>query len=191
MKIRLLSANNLNLAYVILRSAVCGEIFAIFLLVIVMTTTDLIFTLVENIKTVVKDYKLLAENQPDKKVSVYAFDLPYGNFEGDTFAPYILITPKIIDLVERDSIVTVSMLIATYAGEPGNDWRDLLSIAERIRQFILTTPIVSEKFLWNHVFHFEPVTPEQPTPFILGYVEADYRIATPESVTPFFKVRDY
>lgn len=156
-----------------------------------MTAADLVFEMAAAVKNVVKDYKLQAENQEDKKVSVYTFDLPRGDYETDSFLPYVIITPKLIDLAERDSIVTISMLIATYSGEPGNDWRDLLSIAERIRQFILTTPIFAQKFLWNQTFHFEPVAPDQPTPFILGYIECDYRIATPEAVTPFFKVRDY
>lgn len=156
-----------------------------------MTTADLIIEMTAAVKNVVKDYKMLAEYQPDKKVSVYAFDLPHGDYETDSFLPYVIIAPKLIDLVERDSIVTISMLIATYSGEPGNDWRDLLSIAERIRQCILTTPILAKKFLWNQTFHFEPVAPDQPTPFILGYVECDYKIATPEAVTPFYKVRDY
>ena len=154
-----------------------------------MTGTNLIYTIAEHIRNVTKDYKLLAEYQPDKKVSVYEFDIPHGDCETDSYIPYVIISPKLIDLVDRDSIITVAFLIATYSGVKGNDWRDMLSISERIRQFILTTPILAEKYLWRNNFTWQPVSTEQPSPFILGYIESDYTIATPEYIPNYPKVR--
>ena len=156
-----------------------------------MTGDGLITALSENLREVLKDYKLQAEGQTDKKVSVYKYDIPHGRFENDTYIPYVIVTPKIIDLVERDSIMTVAMLINTYVGEYGDDWRDMMSIAERIRQYILTTPIMSKKYLFARSFHFEPIATDQPSPFIIGYIEADYRLATPEPAFKPMRVREF
>lgn len=144
-----------------------------------MTPAMLIADLSAEIREVIKDYELPAEMQDDKKVTVYEYDLPHGDAE-DTFIPYVIVTPKLIDLVERDTIMTVAFLINIYAGEPGNDWRNMMSIAERIRQFLFTKSVVAKKYLREGAYHFEPIASEQPSPFILGYIECDFRIATPE-----------
>ena len=154
-----------------------------------MTGNGLIYTMAEELRTVTKDYKLLAEHQENKKVSVYEYDIPYGDSETDSYIPYIIVSPKLIDLAERDSIITVSLMIATYSGELGNDWRDMMSISERVRQFILTTPIMAEKYLWRNNYSWQPVSTEQPSPFIIGYIETDYTIATPEYRAIYPKVR--
>ena len=68
-----------------------------------MTGDGLITALSENLREVLKDYKLQAEGQTDKKVSVYKYDIPHGRFESDTYIPYVIVTPKLIDLVEREA----------------------------------------------------------------------------------------
>ena len=96
-----------------------------------MTVTFLVEEIAKKIRIAVKDYKLIAENQDKKQVSVYEYDIPYGDSETDSYIPYVIVSPKLIDLVERDSIATISIMIATYSGMSGNDWRDMLSISER------------------------------------------------------------
>lgn len=146
-----------------------------------MTPIFLIESLTENLREAVKSYKLLAEYETDKKVSVYAHDLPRGSFREDTFYPCVIVTLLGVEDTETDTIATVQFTICTYAGEMYNDWRDMLNITERIRQFLRTTDILSDKYIREYPIGFEPVNlMDQPKPFILGRMACRFRIASPQ-----------
>lgn len=148
-----------------------------------MTPIFLITNLTESLREVVKSYELLAENQPNKKVSVYAHDLPHGKFAEDTFYPCVIVTLLSVEDTETDTVATVQFTICTYAGEMGSDWRDMLNIAERIRQFLRTTDILTEKYIREYPIGFEPVNlMDQPSPFILGRMACRFRISSPQPV---------
>ena len=150
-----------------------------------MTPINLIFSLAAELREATKDYKLLAERQADKKISVYEQYIPTANFESDTFYPLILVQLRSVEDDGENSTATVVITIGTYGGENLSGWRDMLNIAERIRQYLLTHPMIGEKFQYIGPIAFEPViglenpTTGRPEPFSFGNIAVRYRIGTP------------
>ena len=145
-----------------------------------MTPTNLIKALARELREVLKGFKLLAEYQADRKVRVYEQIMPLAEQKDDTFFPNVLIDLVQIDENGTDSIAIINLNIAVYAGENEEGWQDLLNIMERIRQFILTHPIIDEKFPLEMPATFVPRPPaEQPEPFFYCDCIVRYRLATP------------
>ena len=143
-----------------------------------MTPAGLVSTLAIKLREVLKNFELPAEYQAGKHVSVYEHDLPYGD-ENDTLIPFVVVSLLYVEDDGTDSIAAVKFTIGTYAGKVGNDWRVMLNIAERIRQFILVTDILAEKYLREFPMVFQPVSiQDQPTPFIYGEIAVKFRVAT-------------
>lgn len=144
-----------------------------------MTPRNLIKALAKELRGVLKDLKLLAEYQPARKIRVYEQIIPLAESRTDTFFPNVVVYLLRIDEDGTDSIATVNFSIGVYGGEDEAGWQDLFNIAERVRQFILTHPIIG-KFPLVDGFYLAPVPPsEQPEPFFYCDCVARYRIATP------------
>ena len=151
-----------------------------------MTPINLIKALARELREVMKGFKLLAEYQADRKVRVYEQIMPLAEQKDDTFFPNVLIDLVQIDENGTDSIAIINLNIAVYAGENEEGWQDLLNIMERIRQFILTHPIIDEKFLLEMPATFVPrPPPEQPEPFFYCDCIVRYRLATPRILIDF------
>ena len=150
-----------------------------------MTPRILIKTLAKSLREELKDFKLLAEYQPDRKIRVYEQIMPLSHQDDDTFYPNVVVYLSRIDEDGTDSIATVNFSTAVYGGEDSEGWQDLFNIAERIRQFVLTHPTVDEKFELEMPIYFAPVPPaEQPEPFFYFDCFVRYRIATPRVSIP-------
>jgi len=124
----------------------------------------------------VKNYKFIAEYQPDKKVTVYAQYMPSDEFEDDTFYPCVVVTLRGVGDDGVDSLAAVTITLGVYGGERQDGWRDLLNLHETIRQYLLKTSVVADKYPREYPVLFE-VLENQPTPFYYAKIDAQFRIA--------------
>lgn len=145
-----------------------------------MTPRMLIKALARELRELLKDFKLLAEYQPDRKIRVYEQIIPLAHSRDDTFFPNVVVYLVRVDEDGDDSIATVNLSAGVYGGEDEEGWQDLFNIAEKIRQFVLTHPIIDGRFQLETPIYFAPVPPnEQPEPFFFFDCVVRYRIATP------------
>lgn len=145
-----------------------------------MAPINLIKALAKELRGVLKGFKLLAEYQDARKIRVYEQIIPLSEAENDTFFPNVVVYLARVDEDGTDSIATINFSIGVYGGEDEVGWQDLFNIAESVRQFIITHPIIAGKYLLEEGMYFAPVPPaEQPEPFFYFDCMARYRIATP------------
>lgn len=151
-----------------------------------MTPRNLIKALAKGLREVLKDFKLSAEYQADRKVRIYEQIMPIAEAANDTLIPSVLIYLMQVYEDGTDSTATVNFNVAVYGGENEEGWQDLFNIAERVRQFVLTHPIIDDKFCLELPATFAPRPPsEQPEPFFYFDCIVQYRIATPRVSIPF------
>ena len=141
----------------------------------------LINSLKEEIEIAVKDYRLRAENQEDKQVSVYAQHIPDEDFHDDSYYPLVIVSLNKVEDTEpvggSGSTATIGLTIGVY-GEDKQAWMDLLSIMERIRQRVLIFRKLDRRFRLVLPVKWETVE-AQPYPFWFGYGTLVYKIAQP------------
>lgn len=151
----------------------------------------LINCLKKEIEIAVKDYRLKAENQEDKPVSVYAQHIPNEDFEDDSFYPLVIVSLQKVedaDISEGDgSTATVGLTIGVH-GEDKLAWMDLLSIMERIRQRVLIFRKLDNRFRLILPTKWETIE-AQPYPFWFGYGTLVYQIAQPQEQMDWEKVK--
>ena len=140
-----------------------------------MIPVRLIEALADEIRDATKDYKLKAEGQEDKKVTVYCQHIPDEDFLSDTYYPLVIVSvQEVTDDNEGISIATVGLTIGVY-GDDQEAWMDLLSIMERIRQRVCNEKIIARKYPLVMPTKFETIE-AQPYPFWFGYATLKYRV---------------
>ncbi len=140
-----------------------------------MIPARLIEALADEIRDATKDYKLKAEDQQDKKVTVYCQHIPDEDFFSDTYYPLVIVSvQEVTDDNEGISIATVGLTIGVY-GDDQEAWMDLLSIMERIRQRVCNEKIIARKYPLVMPTKFETIE-AQPYPFWFGYGTLKYRV---------------
>lgn len=140
-----------------------------------MIPVRLIEALADEIRDATKDYKLRAEGQEDKKVTVYCQHIPDEDFLSDTYYPLVIVSvQEVTDDNEGISIATVGLTIGVY-GDDKEAWMDLLSIMERIRQRVCNEKIIARKYPLVMPTKFETIE-NQPYPFWFGYATLKYRV---------------
>lgn len=142
-----------------------------------MIPTLLIEAVAAEVEAAVKDYKLSAENQDDKKVTVYRQHIPNDAFEDDSYYPLAIVSYQDSTDDENGSTATIGITFGVY-GEDKNAWRDLLSIMERTRQRLLIYRKLDDRFRLILPSKFETIE-NQPYPFWFGYATLAYTIAQP------------
>lgn len=143
-----------------------------------MIPARMIRALKQEIEEAVKDYRLLAEGQEEKKVTVYAQHIPDERFVDDTYYPLVIASvQKVEDKETGDSVATVGLTIGVY-GADEDAWMDLLSIMERIRQRLLEKRLIDKRYSLELPSEWETIE-SQPYPFWFGYGTLKYRIAHP------------
>ena len=161
-----------------------------------MTTADLISTLAAELRQATAHFRFQAEYQQDKKISVYEGYVPAENFENETFLPMIVVEMRGSEDTEDGAVVAIGLQIAVYGGENakydggrerkgkffkdyGNGWRDLLNLAETVRQYMWTRPdrYIGEKYKLMSIT-FAPQQ-DQPTPFFYGDMVCSFLSAQP------------
>ena len=129
---------------------------------------------------------MAAENQDDKKVTVYAQHIPDENFQEDTYYPLIIVSlQKVKDSLESEpeaSTASVGFTYGVHGFEP-EAWRDLLNLMEHVRQRLLTHRTIADNFRLVLPIEWETIE-AQPYPFWFGYGTVTYTIAQPQEGFP-------
>ncbi len=147
-----------------------------------MIPVELIKSIQAEIQEAVKDYKLAAEGQEDKKVTVYAQHIPDERFESDTYYPLVVAAINKIEDGGEDSqqvlsTVTVGLTFGVY-GEDENAWVDLLNMMERTRQRLVNNRLLNNRFRLQLPVKWETIE-AQPYPFWFGYGTIEYSTPRP------------
>ncbi|MBQ4358965.1 MAG: hypothetical protein II767_01780 [Proteobacteria bacterium] len=149
-----------------------------------MIPVNLLFALKAEVEDAVKDYKMAAENQDDKKVTVYAQHIPDDDFEDDTFYPLVLVSVQsgednqnAANIAEL-STVTVGLTFGVF-GEDRDAWMDLLNLMECVRQHLLKRRTINNKHRLVLPTKWETIE-VQPYPFWFGYGTLKYTVAQPQ-----------
>lgn len=162
-----------------------------------MTPSNLITSLAAELRQATANFTLQAEYQADKKVSVYEGYIPADSFENETFLPMIVVELRGVEDTNEGSTATVGLMFAVYGGENarygggrerpntqfldyGDGWRDLLNLAECVRQHLLKLPsrILDNQFQLNLPAYFVPEQ-SQPAPFFYGDMILTFTIGQP------------
>ncbi len=147
-----------------------------------MIPVELIKSIQAEIQEAVKDYKLAAEGQEDKKVTVYAQHIPDERFESDTYYPLVVAAINKIEDGGEDSqqvlsTVTVGLTFGVY-GEDETAWVDLLNMMERTRQRLVNNRLLNNRFRLQFPVKWETIE-AQPYPFWFGYGTIEYSMPRP------------
>lgn len=141
----------------------------------------LIEELAKCIRSAVKDYKLQAEGQADKPVTVYEQHISEEDFLSDTYYPLVVVSLQKVEDGESkempESYATVGLTVGCY-GEDKRAWQDTLNIMERIRQSVLKKRTIGNRFRLRLPTKWETIE-GQPYPFWYGYGTLVYTIAQP------------
>ena len=164
-----------------------------------MTPARLVQAVTAEVKEAVKDYRMKAEGQEDKAVSVYAQHIPDEDFQDDSFYPLVIVSWQGSEDTDEGSQATIGLTFGVYglngeelqdewaeseAGRPGADgrgegaWQDLLSIMERVRQRLLIFRLLDNNFRLILPTKFETIE-AQPVPYWFGYGTLHYEIGQP------------
>jgi len=151
-----------------------------------MIPVNLILALAAEVKSAVKNYKMRAENQPDKKVSVYAQHIPDDDFQNDTYYPLIILSLQNVNDSEENapeaSTATVGFTFGVH-GEEADAWKDLLNLMEHVRQHLLTHRTIGAAHRLVMPLKWETIE-RQPYPFWFGYGTVTYTVAQPQEGFP-------
>lgn len=142
-----------------------------------MTPARLVEAVAKEIETAVSTYKLKAEGQEDKKVTVYRQHFNNEDFESDSFYPLVIACWENSEDQEDGSTATIGLTVGVY-GEDKNAWMDLASIMERIRQQLLIYRKLDNRFRLIMPTKFETIE-NQPYPYWFGYATLKYQIGQP------------
>lgn len=149
-----------------------------------MIPARLVMALRAEIADAVKDYKMEAENQEDKKVTVYAQHIPDEDFEDDTYYPLIIVSLQKVKDEEQtparpdSSTATVGLTFGVH-GFGKDTWRDLLNLMEHVRQRLLRKRTIADLYRLSLPLEWEAIE-AQPYPFWFGYGTATYTVAQPQ-----------
>ena len=142
-----------------------------------MTPALLVEAVAKEIEVATSTYKLQAENQADKKISVYRQHFPNEDFEDDSYYPLVIVSWQGCEDKEDGSEAMIGLTVGIY-GHDKAAWMDLLSVMERIRQRLLIFRILARRFRLILPTKFETIE-NQPYPYWFGYATLKYQIGQP------------
>lgn len=155
-----------------------------------MTPARLVQAVTAEVKEAVKGYKMKAEGQEDKAVSVYAQHIPDEDFQDDSYYPLIIVSWQGTEDTDDGAEAIIGLTFGVFGeegkGEDGKGadgrgtgaWQDLLSIIERVRQRLLIFRKLDNRFRLIMPVKFETIE-AQPIPFWFGYGTLRYQVGQP------------
>ncbi len=138
----------------------------------------LVQAIAELLRKALAEYKMQAEGQDDKSVTVYEQHIPDEDFESDTYYPLVIVSCQNVEDKEEGSTATIGLTIGVY-GDDKEAWIDLLNIMEHIRQSLLKYRTIDQRFRLAFPTKFETIE-AQPYPFWFAYATLTYTIGQPE-----------
>ena len=99
----------------------------------------------EQVREASKLYKMQAEGQEDKAVSVYEQHIPEDELRDDSYCPLVVVSCQNVEDTAEGSTATIGLTIGVY-GQDKQAWLDLLSVMERIRQRLLLVQKIDDIF---------------------------------------------
>lgn len=154
-----------------------------------MTPAGLILALVKELESALKDYKLRAENQENRTVTVFAQhikDEVFNDDEGRYYPLVIVSLQKAKDTLDGSgveaSMATIGLTFGVYADDK-DGWMDLLNIMEHTRQRVLRQRTIADRYRLADVVEWDLIE-VQPYPFWFGYGTLKYCIAQPQEGFP-------
>ena len=142
-----------------------------------MIPAELVRAVAEEVRAAVKLYKMKAEGQDDKPVTVYEQHIPDEDFTSDNYYPLVIVSLGEVTDKEDGSEAKLGLTFGVY-GEDKGAWLDLLSIMERVRQRLFLNSKLANKFRLILPTKFETIE-QQPYPFWFGYATLTYQIGQP------------
>lgn len=146
-----------------------------------MTPAMLVSAVVREVEAATANYRMKAEGEADKKVSVYPQHIPDEEFKDNSYYPLVIVSwQKTEDVTEPDKLGAEAVIGLTFGvyGEDKEAWRDLLSIMERVRQRLLIFRKLDNRFRIVLPTKFETIE-NQPYPYWFGYATLTYTVAQP------------
>ncbi len=146
-----------------------------------MTPAMLVSAVVREVEAATANYRMKAEGQADKKVSVYPQHIPDEEFKDNSYYPLVIVSwQKTEDVTEPDKLGAEAVIGLTFGvyGEDKEAWRDLFSIMERVRQRLLIFRRLDNRFRIVLPTKFETIE-NQPYPYWFGYATLTYTVAQP------------
>ena len=146
-----------------------------------MTPAMLVSAVVREVEAATANYRMKAEGEGDKKVSVYPQHIPDEEFKDNSYYPLVIVSwQKTEDVTEPDNLGAEAVIGLTFGvyGEDKEAWRDLLSIMERVRQRLLVFRKLENRFRIVLPTKFETIE-NQPYPYWFGYATLTYTVAQP------------
>lgn len=148
------------------------------------TPLDLLNCLADELREATKNFKFVAQYQPDKKISIYIQAIPKVEFESQTFYPLICVELlNVEDHLEdgvKTSIASVLLTVGTYQGERTDGWRDHLNLIEYVRQFVLTHEVLGKRFPLLYPTYLGLVEPRSDN-FLFSNIFVQYLVGSPSS----------
>lgn len=145
-----------------------------------MTPALLVAAVAKEIAAAVEGYKLKAEDQGDKAVTVYQQHIPDEDFQNDSYYPLAIVSWQGSKDEDDGSTAKIGVTFGTY-GMDAPAWQDLLSIMERARQRLLIFRKLDNRFRLILPTKWETIE-AQPYPFWFGYATLTYQIGQPNEV---------
>lgn len=147
-----------------------------------MIPAMLVSAVAAEVRTATAGYKMRAEGQADKRVSVYPQHISNEDFEDDSFYPLVIVSLQKVEDAAEGSEATIGLTFGVY-GEDKEAWRDMLSIMERVRQRLLIFRKLEKRFRLKLPTKFETIE-NQPYPYWFGYATLVYTIGQPSENKP-------
>lgn len=158
-----------------------------------MTAAHLIESLAAELREATAQVKLPVEYHTPKEggeptfedcvpVNVFTQYLPQDLFENEHYYPCICAELiKISDDLKDGSSVEVALSFGVFAYEE-RAWRDLFHLMEVVRQRILTSRVIANRFRLTEAT-WQMIDPElQPLPFMFGQGIVTYQIYQPHEI---------
>lgn len=148
-----------------------------------MTPYVLLHALAEELREATKQFKFIAQAQPDKKISIYEQAIPTEDFEEDTFYPLICVELLNIEDAVEMSTAAFLLTIGCYAGERDSGWLDLLNLMEEVREYLLGRRIIGKHFLLQEPLYSSIVEPVSDS-FIFANLFVTFQIPRVNILVP-------
>lgn len=116
-----------------------------------------------------KFYKLPAQYQDNKKVSIFIQDTP--NADDETIYPMVLIELLGVEDTVEESTASILITIGTF----GDDCKDFFNLCEKVREYLNVTKIVGGEYTLNDEISFG-VAEKQVDGFYFGNFYINYNI---------------